>query len=235
MSASRSPPRPTARSRASTNWRCTARTRRRKTWPWPAAAPRRRRRRSTRTTRSTRSNTSSTAAWATATAGFPANAARAGCRSSLPKAATDRPRRLGPRPRAEIRRPPGARLSHRGFDRRREVDGRGRVMGPPALRPGAARAAGRPAQVAGPAAADGGTPCDAGKAAHGLRRRVPRAGPDVRPEARRPAAKGGAGRPVGRRGRGAGVRHQTGRHGAGKAVWPWPTGSPARTTRCRRG
>ena len=82
MCASPSPPRRTARSRALTSWKCTARTPLRKTWRWRPGAPGRRRRRSTRTTRSTRSTTSSMAAWATATAGFRGNAAWAGRRSN---------------------------------------------------------------------------------------------------------------------------------------------------------
>ncbi len=46
-----------------------------------------------------------------------------------------RPRRLGPRPRAEVRRPSRQRLPDRGFDGRRQVDGRGRLVGPAAVRP----------------------------------------------------------------------------------------------------
>ena len=96
------------------------------------------------------------------------------------------------------------------------MDGRGRLLGPPAFRPGAARAAGGPAQLLDQrrqveerlATLEKPLMAYAG---------VFRAGPDIRPEARRPAAKGRAGRPVGRRGRGARVRAETGRHGAGKA------------------
>ena len=74
-------------------------------------------------------------------------------RVELPQGRDHRPHRLGPRPRAEVRRPPGERLPHRGFHRRREVDRRRRFPGPHSLRPGGAGSVGGAAQAAGPAQA----------------------------------------------------------------------------------
>ena len=53
-------------------------------------------------------------ATATAEAGSRTSAARAGCELEFAAASHDRPRRLGPRPRGEVRRPAGDRVPHRG-------------------------------------------------------------------------------------------------------------------------